>query len=59
METWSHGQEIYDQLGIIRNDKDRIKNIVIIGINTFGWTFINRSMEIPKSTTKVNFKISI
>lgn len=56
METWSHGQEIYDQLGIIRNDKDRIKNIVIIGINTFGWTFKNRSMEIPKVQPKLILK---
>ena len=53
METWSHGQEIYDLLGEVRTDKDRIKNIVIIGINTFGWTFINRSMKVPKETPKL------
>ena len=53
METWSHGQEVYDLLGIIRDDKDRIKNIVIIGINTFSWTFINRSMEVPKEIPKL------
>ena len=53
METWSHGQEVYDLLGMIRDDKDRIKNIVIIGINTFSWTFINRSMEAPKEIPKL------
>ena len=31
----------------------RIPNIVIIGINTFGWTFINRSMKAPKETPKL------
>ena len=41
METWSHGQEVYDLLGIIRGDKDRIKNIVIIGINTFSLSLIH------------------
>ena len=53
METWSHGQEIYDQLGVIRNDADHIKNIVIIGINTFGWTFMNRSLEVPNEQPKL------
>ena len=53
METWSHGQEIYDQLGIIRKDDDRIKNIVIMGINTFGWTYKNRSIEVPKDQPKL------
>jgi uncharacterized protein (TIGR03084 family) len=47
METWAHAQEIYDLLGIERIDKDRIKNIVVLGINTFGWTFKNRGLEIP------------
>lgn len=47
METWAHGQELYDLLGIERVDKDRIKNIAVLGINTFGWTFKNRGMEIP------------
>ena len=53
METWSHGQEIFDQLGIERINTDRINNIVIIGINTFGWTFINRSIEVPKKVPMI------
>ncbi len=48
METWSHGQAIYDLLGVERVNSDRIKNIVIMGVNTFGWTFINRGEEVPK-----------
>jgi len=47
METWAHGQAVYDFCGKIRGDTDRIKNIAIIGINTFGWTFANRGMEPP------------
>jgi uncharacterized protein (TIGR03084 family) len=47
METWSHAQAIYDMLGIERVDADRIKNVAVIGINTFGWTFVNRKMDIP------------
>jgi uncharacterized protein (TIGR03084 family) len=47
METWAHGQEVYDLLGVKRVDKDRIKNIALLGVNTFGWTFACRGLEAP------------
>lgn len=47
METWAHGQEIYDLLGLRRANTDRIKNIAHLGINTFGWTFANRKQAEP------------
>ena len=47
METWAHGQAIYDLKGVVREPTDRIKNIVAIGVRTFGWTFVNRKLEIP------------
>ena len=47
METWAHGQEIYDLLGLKRENTDRIKNIAHLGINTFGWTFANRKQAEP------------
>lgn len=49
METWAHGQAIYDYLGHERVDKDRIKNIAHLGVSTFGWTFKNRGMPIPEA----------
>lgn len=27
METWAHGQEIFDALGVVRRDGDRIRNV--------------------------------
>jgi uncharacterized protein (TIGR03084 family) len=47
METWSHSQAVYDLLGVDRADTDRIGNIARLGINTYGWTFKNRGLEIP------------
>jgi uncharacterized protein (TIGR03084 family) len=47
METWAQSQAIYDLLGKERSDTDRIKNVAVIGINTFGWTFANRSLPVP------------
>ena len=47
METWSHAQAIYDLLGVRRVNSDGIANIVRLGVNTFGWTFINRAEPVP------------
>lgn len=47
METWAHAQAIYDALGAVRVNTDGIKNIVILGVNTFGWTFKNRREDVP------------
>jgi uncharacterized protein (TIGR03084 family) len=47
METWAHGQEIYDHLGEVRLNKDRIRNIVVLGVNTFGWTYKTRREAPP------------
>jgi len=53
METWAHGQAVYDVLGEVRDEKDHIRNIVHLGINTFGWTFINRKLEVPQPAPHV------
>ena len=47
METWAHAQAIYDVLGAVRVDGDRIGNIVRLGVNTWGWTWKNRRMDPP------------
>ena len=47
METWAHGQEVYDHLGVVRKNEDRIQNIVVLGVNTFGWTYKCRGEKPP------------
>ncbi|MCY6382478.1 TIGR03084 family metal-binding protein [Hoeflea prorocentri] len=47
METWAHGQEIFDLLGFKREERDRIRNIVVLGVNTFGWAFKVRGAPVP------------
>ena len=54
METWAHGQEIFDQLGFERIVTDRFIIIVVIGVNTFGWTYINRNLSIPEKMPKLS-----
>ena len=47
METWAHGQEAFDHLGVERENADRIQNIVVLGVNTFGWTYKTRKEDPP------------
>jgi len=48
METWAHAQAIYDEAGIVRVSTDRIRSIAVLGVNTFGWTFMNRGQAVPE-----------
>ncbi|MEJ2088762.1 MAG: TIGR03084 family metal-binding protein [Gammaproteobacteria bacterium] len=47
METWAHGQEVYDELGVVRVNQDRIRNIAVLGNNTHGWTYAVRGEAPP------------
>ncbi len=47
METWAHGQEVYDMLGVVRQNEDRIKSIAVLGVNTHGWTYMVRDRKPP------------
>ncbi len=47
METWSHGQEVFDVLGLDRVPTPRLRNIATIGVRTYGWTFANRQQSPP------------
>jgi uncharacterized protein (TIGR03084 family) len=53
MESWAHGQAIYDRLGVDRIDSDRIGNIVRLGVNTYEWCFRNRRIDIPGPMPKL------
>jgi uncharacterized protein (TIGR03084 family) len=47
METWAHGQEVYDLVRRERVPTDRLRHIAEIGVRTYGWTFANRKLAPP------------
>lgn len=47
MESWAHGQEVYDELGVERQNTDRIRGIVVLGVNTYRWAYMARGTEPP------------
>ena len=56
MEMWSHSQEIYDLMGTTRKYSDRIKHVATIGVKTFGWTYVNRGLSVPKDIPYVEIE---
>ena len=53
METWAHGQDVADALGIERLPTDRLRHIAHLGVATFGWSYTNHQMNVPDSTVRV------
>jgi len=47
MEIWAHGQAIYDLMASDRIAQPRIRNVAVIGVSTFRWTFSNRKLPVP------------
>ena len=47
MDTWAHGQDIWDVLERQRPATSRLKHIAHIGVTTFGWSFVNRKLPVP------------
>lgn len=54
METWAHGQAIFDLLGIKRVEHDRIRNVVVLGVNAFGWSFKVHGRDVPETMPFLN-----
>ena len=53
METWAHGQDIWDAIGRRRDPTARLKHIAHIGVTTFGWSFVNRRLPVPAVSPQV------
>jgi uncharacterized protein (TIGR03084 family) len=47
METWAHGQDVYDALHRTHSATSRLKHIAHLGVITFGWSFSNRGFDVP------------
>lgn len=56
MEIWAHGQDIWDMLGRERRQGPALKHIAHLGVTTYGWTFINRKLEVPQPTPYVELQ---
>jgi uncharacterized protein (TIGR03084 family) len=53
METWAHGQDVADALGIARVPTDRLRHVAHIGVRTIGFAFTVRGRPAPAEPFRV------
>ncbi|NYJ08611.1 TIGR03084 family metal-binding protein [Petropleomorpha daqingensis] len=53
METWAHGQDVVDALGLTRRPTLRLRHVAHLGVRTFGWSFVVRGEEPPTVPVRV------
>jgi uncharacterized protein (TIGR03084 family) len=53
METWAHGQDIADAVGVVRVPTTRLRHIAHIGVRTRGFSYAVRDMSAPDGDVRV------
>ena len=53
METWAHGQDIADALGIGREPTDRLRNVAHLCVSTRAYSYIVNAKEPPDGDVRV------
>jgi uncharacterized protein (TIGR03084 family) len=53
METWAHGQDVADALGIVREPTDRLRHIAFLGARAVTNSYIARGIAVPESPVRV------
>jgi uncharacterized protein (TIGR03084 family) len=53
METWAHGQDIVDALGVRRTPTARLRHVAWIGVRTRDFAFISRGLPTPAAEFRV------
>jgi len=47
METWAHGQDVYDALGVDRVPTGRLRHIAHLGVRARPFSYLVRGLEVP------------
>ncbi|MGX4691441.1 TIGR03084 family metal-binding protein [Streptomyces sp. JNUCC 63] len=56
METWAHGQDVADALGVVRTPTDRLKHVVRIGVRARDFAFGARGLPVPGEEFRVEVR---
>lgn len=55
-ETWGHGQDVADALGVRRADTDRLRHVAHLGVLTRGYSFTNQGRPVPTEDVRVELR---
>jgi uncharacterized protein (TIGR03084 family) len=53
METWAHGQDVYDALGLPRAATTRLRNVAHIGVRTRDFAYLLRDRPVPAEQFRI------
>lgn len=53
METWAHGQDVADALGVRRTPTDRLRHVAHLGARTVGHSFAVHGRPVPDQPVRV------
>ncbi|MFE6333230.1 TIGR03084 family metal-binding protein [Streptomyces sp. NPDC057798] len=53
METWAHGQDVADALGVVRTPTDRLRHVARIGVRARDYAFAIRGLTPPTEEFRV------
>jgi uncharacterized protein (TIGR03084 family) len=53
METWAHGLDVAQALGVRVRPHDRVRHVVHLGVRTRGFAFANNGLEVPPGDVRV------
>ena len=53
METWAHGHDVADALGIVPPPTDRCKHVCHLGVRTRGFAYLVRGEDVPDAEIHV------
>jgi uncharacterized protein (TIGR03084 family) len=53
METWAHGQDVVDALGVVRAPTDRLRHIAHIGVRTRDFAYLLNGRPVPEAPVRV------
>jgi uncharacterized protein (TIGR03084 family) len=53
METWAHGQDVADALGVERTPTDRLRHVAFLGVRAFPNSYRVRDLPVPEVPVRV------
>jgi uncharacterized protein (TIGR03084 family) len=53
METWAHGQDVFDALGVTRRPTDRLRHVVHLATRTFAFSFAAHGRPAPEHPVRL------
>ena len=56
METWAHGQDVADALGITRLPTSRLRHVAHLGVRAMPWSFTIHGLAVPEVDVRVELR---